>query len=378
MSPINYDSCLLKHYVRNHGWLPLCQERLAIVRQAQSDRNQRRIYYFTFCAIGAVDVLMLDIARIVTRSASGRFDNVVYFDRTVEDVEKTQKAIPGAVGYPADFFSTVLLDNCEEYDAGGASDPLESIADREDTAGTRRTQQLKALRRSYIGQFPFDILNFDLEEFFFKPNDPIPGKIVKALCQIFEWQKKLGKDRQGKARTIDSFSLMFTTQVGPSNLTADYLDQLEGCLRSNIDGNQSLREAFLARVGHDDVGGLRSNNFELFFKLGMPKVLAAILEETDWMVDSDKGITVYEFSRPSSNGPYKMLHLMMQVKRQPPHLPGSITGSVNEAHANVIKKLFQEEHVLVTEALIETVRPVLQMSLANVLARRQKYLTAEY
>jgi len=375
---VNYDECLLKHYVRRHGWLPLCRERLKLVRQAQTTKTNRRIRYFTFCAVGAVDVLMLDIARIVIRSDSGRFDNVVFFDKAIEDVEKTLKSIPGAIGYPGDFLNTVLLEDNEEDNVVSDASPLESIVDEEDTSQTRGSQRLKAIHRQFIAHFPYDALNFDLEGFFFKPNDPMPGKMVRAFRKIFEWQKRTGIDGQGKGVSINSFSLMFTTQVGPPNLTEDYLSQLEECLQRNLDSNSNLRTAFSSKVGHEDVERLRGQDFNLFFKLGMPKVLASILKETGWIVDSDKGITIYEFSRPSISGPYQMLHLMMQVKRQAPHLPGAIPTQAEETHARVIQKLFQEEQIVVTDDLIEPQKSDLQTNLDAILARRQKYSAAEY
>lgn len=379
VSNFNFEQDLLKHYVRKHGWLPLCQERL---RQVKETGARRRIRYFTFCAIGAVDVLMLDIAKIVTCSDSGRFDNVVFFDRTNEGVASTQKAIPGAIGFPGDFLNTVLLDDDEEDDVVDDHSPLKSVVDQEDSSTTRTGQRTKAIRQEYIRRFPFDILNFDLEGFFFTPNDPIPGKMVRALSKIFEWQKRQGKDGQGKTISVNSFSLMFTTQVGPPNLTEDYLHQLEECLQGNINANSTLRTAFISRVGHENVSRLRSEEYDLFFKLGMPKVLASILKETDWVVDAEKGMTIYEFSRSSSSGPYQMLHMIMQVKRQNPpsdrRMPGTVITEVNEAFSKVIEKLFQEKPVVVTEQLIESVKGDLQAHLDIITARRKKYLSAEY
>src|SRR5229473_3640208 len=101
---IDYESDLIKHFVRTDGWLPVCSRRLKAIQQS----HQRRLRYFTFCAIGAVDVLMLDVAKVVSRSSTDRFDTVVFFDQSPEAVDETLKRIPGATGFNEDFVNLVL------------------------------------------------------------------------------------------------------------------------------------------------------------------------------------------------------------------------------------------------------------------------------
>jgi hypothetical protein len=45
-----------------------------------------------------------------------------------------------------------------------------------------------------------------------------------------------------------------------------------------------------------------TTNFDLFFMLGMPKVIARTLLAEDWYIDPDVGIKLYEFERPSKDG----------------------------------------------------------------------------
>src|SRR5437762_14312234 len=91
-----YEDDLLKHYIRTTAWLPLCRERLTTIRaEAMRPKDQRRLRYFTFCAVGAIDVLMLDVANVIRQSSDGRFDTVFFFDRSPEYVFETQKRIPG-------------------------------------------------------------------------------------------------------------------------------------------------------------------------------------------------------------------------------------------------------------------------------------------
>src|SRR5436305_1707589 len=102
-----YEDDLLKHYIRVHGWLPLCQTRKQLLQQRRP-RLRRRLRYFTFCAVNAVDVLMLDVANVINRSRTDKFDTVFFFDRTPELVFQTQLRIPGSYGFAGKFVETVL------------------------------------------------------------------------------------------------------------------------------------------------------------------------------------------------------------------------------------------------------------------------------
>src|SRR5256885_11024715 len=95
-----YARCPLKHFVRTDGWLPLCKRRLQGLRQGKKPKDIRRLRYFTFCAVSAVDVLMLDVAKVIRPSNDGLFDTVFFFTRSDEAVLETRKNIPGAIGFP--------------------------------------------------------------------------------------------------------------------------------------------------------------------------------------------------------------------------------------------------------------------------------------
>ena len=99
MGIFKYEDCPLKHYVRLEGWLPFAQRRLKAIRANRKPNQQRGLRYFTFCAVGALDVLMLDVAGVIKKN-DGRFDNVVFFDYKDEQVLETQRRIPGAIGFP--------------------------------------------------------------------------------------------------------------------------------------------------------------------------------------------------------------------------------------------------------------------------------------
>jgi hypothetical protein len=370
-----YEDCLLKHYVRTDGWLPMCKSRRKRLNAGVKEKDKRRVRYFTFCAVGAIDVLMLDVAKVLVKSKADTFDTVCFFDRDRQRVVDTQKRIPGAIGFVGDFIHTVLMDDPETVeeevtDDGGDVDPLAVPEVDDDTEATREKQRRLAERRIFIKRFPFDIINLDLEEFLFKPSDPMPGKVINGMRRLFRWQR-----RALSGKTLGGFSLMFTTQIGPPNLTDEYLSLLRNELTANLDGNSQLASMLTQRGGNLDIARLQEDNFDLFFKLGMPKVIARTLLAEDWYIDPDVGIKLYEFERPSKDGPYKMLHHVTDVKRQSPpdsrRVPNSIAPTAQQAYSQVVTGLFQNSEILVNDHTIN--KTTLQADLDKIKARRRKY-----
>jgi hypothetical protein len=370
--PIDYKTDLVKHFIRTDGWLPLCRRRLKTIRK--TEKKNRRLRYFTFCANDAMDVLMLNLAGIVKQAdETDLFDTVVFFDKTEESVVDTQKRIPGAIGFPGNFISVVLLNDPDEMaDVDQALKPSEEA--KEELA-VMREQQKMAQRRQFIRRFPFDVVNLDLEEFLFKPKEELPGKVANALRKIFHWQKCPLVRERGAARPIGGFSLMFTTQIGPPNITNDFKQMLSGYLTRNLQDIGELREILTDRAGTDDVQGLMDDNFELFFKLAMPKMIAQALLEEDWFVDPTHGIRIYQYQRESQDGPYQMLNLVMDVCRQQPpresRAPGdNLTQTAAQAYRTIVTKLFAEAEVRVS--LDNLIEAPLKESLEKIACRRKE------
>jgi hypothetical protein len=101
-----------------------------------------------------------------------------------------------------------------------------------------------------------------------------------------------------------------------------------------------------------------------------------ILMEEDWYADPNSGITLFEIERPSRSGPYKILHLVMDVKRQRParenRAPGTDGEGVGTAYREVVRTVFSNREVSVTEALID--QDLLQAHLDTVRARGREYM----
>src|SRR3990170_1084241 len=101
-------------------------------------------------------------------------------------------------------------------------------------------------------------------------------------------------------------------------------------LEENIREDAQLETVLRDRTQQKNPGALRAANFERFFKLAMPKTLLKILMEEDWYVDPEPGIKLYEIERQSKEGPYKILHVVMDVKRQNPARENRAPGTVSD------------------------------------------------
>lgn len=382
MTDFNFEDCLLKHHVRVNGWLPRCRRRLQIVRGAGPQKALRRLRYFTFCAVGAIDVLMLDVAKVLVRSTGGEFDTVSFFNHDGELVKETRKRIPGAVGFVGDFIPTILslslvdehqdlVSVTEDVLAEHQRQALEPPREKQNTRFERDVERMRAEGLRFLQRFPFDVINLDLEELFFKPNDPFPGKVVAALRRICDWQR-----RPLDGRTLDGFTLMFTTQIGPLNMSDDYRTMLRDVLRDNVREQPHLLEMMEQRTGFSDIDALADGDFENFFKLAVPKIIASILLGADWYVDPQQGVTIFEFERSSKSGPYKILHLAIDALRQSPRIerrtPAEhIAPAAQEAYRSVAAAIFSNPEEVVTDATVDG--EALQDSLDKIRARRRKY-----
>lgn len=363
-----FENDPLKHYVRTKLWLPYCQERLSALRKG---KKTRRLRYFTFCAAGAIDVLMLNVHKVVLTSSGDKFDNVTFFDKDPESVNETAKNIPGASGFPGDFTAIVQAFNQSDIDLFDSENPLSPLEAEHDTLETEKRQILRSQFKSFILRFPFDVINLDLEELIFKQREPPPGKVINTLRKILDWQKRPinGVDE------IKEFTLFFTTQIGPRNLTEQHIDSLIGCLKSNVELNDEVKIAFKLRVTHTDPEKLFKEDFQNFYKIAVPKILVKVLNENDWHINPANGISIYEFERNSSSGPYIILHLGMHVERMNPPKERRMAWDEPQGYASsysdLTKRIFTEKPIVVTDDQINAKE--LLVDLQKVVSRRKKY-----
>ena len=138
--------------------------------------------------------------RLLRPSKKDGFDTVFFFDQSREFVLETRKRIPGANGFTGDFVETVLGNTGEEtHLADESDDALSADRDEPDTKETRRKQRLRDERAKFMAAFPFDVINLDLEEFLFKPNELIPGRLITAMRKRLRGSVGLWPSGEGKS-----------------------------------------------------------------------------------------------------------------------------------------------------------------------------------
>lgn len=371
-----YGRCPLKHFVRTDAWLPLSKRHLQAIRQGRKPKHTRRLRYFTFCAVGAIDVLMLDVTKVIRWSSNRQFDTVFFFTRSDEAIGETRKNIPGAIGFPGSFVDVILTPDAGE-DLGLGLTGLESPQDLPDTRKTREEMLRLRTRRDFRRSFPFDVINLDLEGYLFKPAEKIPGDLINALRKVFEWQQRPLVIPGRPEERLETFGLMFTTKLGPRSLSREFLGMLRDGLEQNLNDDAELRQSLVRRTGVEQIATLLEGNFEAFFKLAAPKIIVQALMETDWYVDPAHGITLYEFERrPEGAEAYRMLHLVMDVRRQDPprdaRPPGLlIAPTARQAYPQVVRDLFERPEKVVTLDTVDV--PAMERNLDLIERRRKKY-----
>jgi hypothetical protein len=373
-----FEDCPLKHYIRKEVWLPHSRERLKAIRKASKGRP-RRLRYFTFCAVGALDVLLLDRERILQKSATGEFDKVYFFDRDEDSVVETRKRIPGANGFPGDFVKVVLQAQPGDEDVLAT---LDSPANLQDTQVVREDQRTRAQLQQLMTGFPFDVINLDVERYLFRPKEQLPGKLTNAIRRILKWQCR---QRMEGRRTISvqEFSLMLTTQVGPRDLPADYLDWLRTvCLEQNLAKYHELVGPFQRRSDGRNPKEFFDQDFDGAFKLAVPKSLSELAIESDWYIDGDEGVRVYQFHRESQDGPYCMLHMAMTLRRQSPDsehrgVGQGIAPTAEAEHRRAVVKIFESNIVDVDELVVGEIKTSIEADLQALFAHRERYLKVE-
>src|ERR1043165_7063746 len=162
MSRINYDTDVLKHFVRADGWLAACQYRDRRVRKAIRDnRRLQPLTYFTFCASSAID-FMLERAKVLKRDKkSGRLENVYFCEADDLEFQKIVNLIGGAAeaGFMERFENFVLCEDDHITEDRHQLDPADKVPDE---ASICQRFAYKALHKRFLKLFPFDVINLDL------------------------------------------------------------------------------------------------------------------------------------------------------------------------------------------------------------------------
>jgi hypothetical protein len=136
---------------------------------------------------------------------------------------------------------------------------------------------------------------------------------------------------------------------------------------------------FLARSRGRDASTFFVEDFDGAFKLAVPKSLIELAFEADWHIDGDEGIQVFQFDRQSNDGPYRMLHMAMVVRRQNPPLENRAPGQKSSAevdHRKAIQRLFAQPVVAIEDLVKGPLKAKLEADLELLFLHREHYYVA--
>jgi hypothetical protein len=310
--------------------------------KALGQRTTRRLRYLTFCAEGAIDVIALRNAKIIKRSRSKLYDTVVFFDFSPQAIDKTLSAIEGANGFPADFFKLMNL-GIDEAPTGDLIDGMPR--DRVESDATFAREKYTHLFGAFRDEFPFDLINLDVERYVIIPSEELPGNLLAAWDRILDWQKR-SRMWEGKPCGVDQFTLFFTTKIGPKDLPSAHRDGLINLLDENVTRFPPLMELLKSQYSVETAANFYESDFDNFLKLAVPKALVSRALSKDWSVDLDLTYRAFVFDRtPPNSESYTMVHYVLHFRRCSPSLgtlinPHAIPASVNASYAESITRIF--------------------------------------
>lgn len=302
MSPyINYDTDIVKHYVRVHGWLP------AVEHRSRRVGNQRSIKYLTFCASNAIDVFLLESEGYLQRDPeTARLENVYFCERIPEDFGNISTLIGSShQGFLGDFEDIVLFEDTSETQGQMLSDIGEPGRDQE----LRDQLLIKDAKFRLRDAFPFDVLNIDISGSFFPPNEPPASRMVQALREVLDWQT----EASNQDPTFHEFTIFVTSKVANKDTNSDALDGLQKLIEENIDTYQEYSDAFQAKYAHLSVDNLRETQYPDFFVHGLCKVLTSDATSKHWDIEYR---CVFAYHRSGHNGDgYHIVSMVAHLNR---------------------------------------------------------------
>ena len=311
MHHINYETDLLKHYVRTDGWLAAAQEQERAIR----NRSKRiPLRYFTFCAAEAIDVFMLERAEILERAEdTGYLEGVYFCEKNSEHFGKIADFIGSPEqGFLGEFEKIVLF----KEDAETSGKTWLEEGENPHLSEIREKLRVKDTHRRFKEAFPFDIVNLDVFGVMFPAKKGIIAPLLESILQILVWQTEATFPIN--QRPCNRFTLFLTSHIDSDQINQTAIGQLENRVSENISTSQDFRDAFVNRYCHDNVKKLVRENFAEFFCVALPKfVIHQALFHLGWNVT--RGPT-YLYNRDDKwveDKRYQMMHTVSVYERIP-------------------------------------------------------------
>ena len=338
-TPSAESEALQRHAIQYTAWLPACAARLK--KRQKSDGKHAGLRYFTFCGNDPDDVVLLQVENLLPAASDSGFESVSFFDRNGRDPMRAASALHGASPFSTEFLPTVL-----------AVETL-PVGIEQDSSEGQHHKNLLQKQAMLLQRFPFDVVNFDLEEVLFQDGEMPPGRLLEGLVRMFKWQyEKLKSDDPG-------FSLMLTVRrPDAESILEDARRLLRDTLQSNLDKFPSLSAAMLETTGAPDVAALEGAQWHRLFELSMPKLVLQALHETGWTIDSASGIRSFHRFRQRDGVTEDLYHIVADVC---PREAGDEPHAVQ--YGALMEQFFRAVPTRVTEA---SVTAQVRTSFANV------------
>lgn len=373
MSRINYDTDIVKHYVRYNGWLKAFTDRSKSVRAARNGgRRTLPLKYFTFCASSAIDVFMLEKAKLLKRDKeSGRLENVFFCEKDEEEFATISNLIGSAEAGFMEAFEDFVLFKDDKHTKGKADyDPTKAVPDE---ASVRRKFACKKIHIRFLECFPFDVINLDLYGNLFPPDGDVFSRMFETIEKVFEWQNRPCPIDDLKC---EGFTLFLTIYVHKDDIKKEVCDEFITTALDNLT-HDPLRAAFNAKYPHGDPDQLMKENFPVFFSIILPKIVANLAKQHGWF---GKHRHIYLYSRRNDRKDY---HMMTSVVHYDPlilksNLPGPAQNmAFLKLYIPEIESVFRYKPSNVDEQLVvggNTLTREIQKDLESIVSFRESVI----
>jgi len=287
---IDWDVRYSKHWVRYYGW---CRAS----RSFKKRQKKEQVKHLTLSDVNALDIYALELEGVLTRDDDFRIPNVVI----VESEDWKIPLIVQAVHPPVP--SAVILGKIQEL----INLDVEQLKSRIDQSGPnwRRSRALRLLadklpnHELLISEFPFDIINFDVQQSFINP--PPPGNsFSRAFEKILRLQSGIG-----------AFLIFLTSRVADDDLRSGYENLFRRDVNRNITTYSGIRDALNSSLKADEYSEIQDQIKRLV--IGFAKSLVALpANESGWNVHHH-GMYIYDHPQGE-----RMLNVMVELREVGP------------------------------------------------------------
>jgi hypothetical protein len=308
MKRFDYETDVVKHFVRYEGWLAAVKERKKLVKAAIDARKRKQgLSYFTFCASSAIDVFMLERVNILRRDTkTQRLKGVHFCEAEPPEFLKIANLIGSAdSGFMENFEDFVLFEDDRDTRGKSEYDPTLAVPD---VANVRRKFNCKRMHHQFLDLHPFDVINLDLYGNLFPPRGEVCSRMMDTIEKTFEMQKRTSTV---DGHQVDGFTLFLTVYISKDDFHEGVIEQLRDTAQENLAHNE-LKKAFEERFYHGDPDQLMGEDFPTFFSIILPKVIAGVAKNHGWFGKHKK---IYLYGRENDKQKYHMMSSVVHYEK---------------------------------------------------------------